>query len=68
MSLDIHRCRFLDYNPSAITSLSFTTDSSTKTTASDVRLAVGRGNGNIEIWNPRHNWIHEIVSSITNHI
>lgn len=27
----------------------------------DLRLAVGRNNGDIEIWNPKFNWTHEIT-------
>ncbi|KAI5949465.1 hypothetical protein KGF57_004675 [Candida theae] len=27
----------------------------------DLRLAVGRSNGDIEIWNPRHSWTHELT-------
>lgn len=62
MALDIHRCRFVDYNPHAITALAFTQNSSVKNNASNVRLAVGRSNGSIELWNPRYSWIHELVS------
>ncbi|CCE62853.1 hypothetical protein TPHA_0D02150 [Tetrapisispora phaffii CBS 4417] len=32
-----------------------------KLTPSDLRLAVGRSNGNIEIWNPRNGWFQELV-------
>ncbi|KAK9456589.1 WD40-repeat-containing domain protein [Dipodascopsis uninucleata] len=28
-------------------------------TPKSLRLAVGRANGDIEIWNPRYNWVHE---------
>ncbi|ODV95860.1 hypothetical protein PACTADRAFT_49302 [Pachysolen tannophilus NRRL Y-2460] len=57
--MDIHRCRFVDFTPHTITSLAFSHQSTRKFTPTDLRLAVGRANGNIEIWNPRHNWVHE---------
>ena len=60
--MDIHRCRFVDYTPHTITSLAFSHKSSlTSLPTADVRLAVGRSNGDIEIWNPRHNWTHELT-------
>ncbi|KAL6452907.1 UTP4 U3 small nucleolar RNA-associated protein 4 [Candida maltosa Xu316] len=60
--MDIHRCRFVDYTPHTITSLAFSHKSSlTSHSSSDVRLAVGRSNGDIEIWNPRYNWTHELT-------
>ncbi|KAG5419319.1 UTP4 [Candida metapsilosis] len=60
--MDLHRCRFVDYTPHTITSLAFSRPSSPEKLASaDFRLAVGRSNGDIEIWNPRHNWIHELT-------
>ncbi|RCK64652.1 U3 small nucleolar RNA-associated protein 4 [Candida viswanathii] len=60
--MDIHRCRFVDYTPHTITSLAFShTSSLTSPPLGDVRLAVGRSNGDIEIWNPRLNWTHELT-------
>lgn len=60
--MDIHRCRFVDYTPHTITSLAFSHKSSlTSPPSGDVRLAVGRSNGDIEIWNPRLNWTHELT-------
>ncbi|KAI3406211.2 UTP4 [Candida oxycetoniae] len=60
--MKIHRCRFVDYTPHTITSLAFSTTSSLdKPTPYDLRLAVGRNNGDIEIWNPRYNWTHELT-------
>ncbi|CCG25814.1 Utp4 U3 snoRNA-associated protein [Candida orthopsilosis Co 90-125] len=60
--MDLHRCRFVDYTPHTITSLAFSQPSSPEKLApSDLRLAVGRSNGDIEIWNPRHNWTHELT-------
>lgn len=53
--MDIHRCRFVLYPPSAINALAFSHASSLTSTSSDfpfLRLAVGRANGDIEIWNP----------------
>lgn len=57
----VHRCRFIDYTPGNITALSFSHTSTTKLTPSDLRLALGRSNGDIEIWNPRDNWCQELV-------
>lgn len=53
--MDIHRCRFVSYPPSAINALAFSHPSSLTSKRSDfpfLRLAVGRANGDIEIWNP----------------
>ncbi|TFY69046.1 hypothetical protein EVJ58_g640 [Rhodofomes roseus] len=61
-SLAVHRCRFVDFSPSAITALAFPplplpSVKGKKSAASSRRkaskpgiLAVGRGNGNIEIY------------------
>lgn len=58
--MDIHRCRFVDYSPHSITSLKFSSSSNTKQPSPEnTRLAVGRSNGDIEIWNPRYSWLHE---------
>lgn len=60
--MNIHRCRFVDYTPHTITAVAFSHSSSVNNVASnDLRLAVGRSNGDIEIWNPRHNWHHELT-------
>ncbi|CCH45436.1 putative WD repeat-containing protein [Wickerhamomyces ciferrii] len=59
MVVDIHRCRFVDYQPHTITSLSFSHKSTKKFSSQDLRLAVARNNGDIEIWNPKNKWIHE---------
>ena len=61
--MDVHRCRFVPYPPSAINALAFSHPSPasdlTETPAS-LRLAVGRANGDIEIWNPLQGvWFHE---------
>lgn len=60
-SLDIHRCQFVDFTPHSITALAFSKPLSKDGSGSDVRLAVGRSNGDIEIWNPRWVWVHELT-------
>ncbi|WYZ44018.1 hypothetical protein EsH8_VII_000454 [Colletotrichum jinshuiense] len=51
--MDLHRCRFVPYPPSAINALAFSHASArSKQQAALSRLAVGRANGDIEIWNP----------------
>lgn len=58
----VHRSRFIDISTGNITALAFSHKSSTtKMTPSDLRLALGRSNGDIEIWNPRENWFQEMV-------
>lgn len=61
--MDIHRCRFVPYQPSAVNVVAFShpyTKSSKQ--ASCARMAVGRANGNIEIWNPLNGmWQQELV-------
>ncbi|KAF2454286.1 WD40-repeat-containing domain protein [Lineolata rhizophorae] len=61
--MDIHRSRFVPYPPSAINAIAFShpnTDGGTGSVPKDLRLAIGRANGNIEIWNPaRGSWVHE---------
>lgn len=60
--MDIHRCRFVDYTPHTITATKFSHKSSASAPIpGDLRLAVGRSNGDIEIWNPRYNWTHELT-------
>lgn len=61
--MDIHRCRFVPYQPSAINAVAFshTRVKSAKQLAL-VRLAIGRANGDIEIWNPADGaWHQELV-------
>ncbi|CCU74500.1 U3 snoRNP/WD40 family protein [Blumeria hordei DH14] len=61
--MDIHRCRFVPIPPSSINALAFSHSniSSNKKTA-PLRLAVGRANGDIEIWNPiKGSWLQEII-------
>jgi len=61
--MDIHRCRFVDYNPSAIQALAFShplpANPQSARIPPSLRLAIGRANGSIEIWNPLANWFHE---------
>jgi U3 small nucleolar RNA-associated protein 4 len=61
--MDIHRARFIPYPSSAINSLAFsaTTDGElSKGGLKNLRLAVGRADGDIEIWNPlRGAWTQE---------
>lgn len=63
--MDIHRCRFVPYNPQAINALSFSHPPSADLAGRGVptlRLAIGRANGDIEIWNPmRGAWLQETV-------
>src|SRR5689334_732222 len=63
--MDIHRSRFVPYPTPAINALAFShsndAELGSKNTA-ELRLAVGRANGDIEIWNPEGGlWIQEIV-------
>lgn len=58
--MDVHRCRFIPYPPSAINSLAFTHTSGVASRNQPLRLAIGRANGDIELWDPRKGaWIHE---------
>jgi U3 small nucleolar RNA-associated protein 4 len=63
--MDIHRCRFVPYNPQAINALAFSHPPSAGVAGRGVptlRLAIGRANGDIEIWNPlRGAWFQETV-------
>ena len=63
--MDIHRCRFVPYPPSAINALAFSHSSSLLASSKGpptLRLAIGRANGDVEIWNPlRGAWHQETV-------
>ncbi|PGH11840.1 hypothetical protein AJ79_04637 [Helicocarpus griseus UAMH5409] len=63
--MDIHRCRFVPYNPQAINALAFSHPPSAEVSGRGVptlRLAIGRANGDIEIWNPlRGAWLQESI-------
>ena len=64
-TMDIHRCRFVPYPASAINAVAFSHSSLPANAPSKhiaVRLAVGRANGDIEIWNPFNGtWLQELV-------
>ncbi|KAK9470637.1 quinon protein alcohol dehydrogenase-like superfamily [Dipodascopsis tothii] len=59
--MNIQRCRFVDYAPHSITALAFSHESASagERAPASLRLAVGRSNGDIELWNPRWGWVHE---------
>ncbi|KAL8714516.1 MAG: hypothetical protein Q9220_001464 [cf. Caloplaca sp. 1 TL-2023] len=63
--MDVHRCRFVPYPPAAINALAFSHSSNLSTSSKGpptLRLAVGRANGDIEIWNPlRGAWHQESI-------
>ncbi|OAL72960.1 hypothetical protein A7D00_2733 [Trichophyton violaceum] len=63
--MDIHRCRFVPYNPQAINALAFSHPPSNEIQGRGfptLRLAIGRANGDIEIWNPlRGAWFQESI-------
>ncbi|KAK4999562.1 U3 small nucleolar RNA-associated protein, partial [Elasticomyces elasticus] len=62
--MDIHRSRFVPYPPSSIQSLAFSRSSETPTSNTALKLAIGRSNGNVEIWNPLNGaWVHEVTFS-----
>ncbi|KAI1870960.1 hypothetical protein JX265_006000 [Neoarthrinium moseri] len=58
--MDIHRCRFVPYPPSAINAVAFSyAHVTSKKKAGLARLAIGRSNGDIEIWNPLNGQWHQ---------
>lgn len=61
--MDIHRCRFVSYNPQGINSVAFSHPPSADLAGrgvSTLRLAIGRANGDIDIWNPQRGaWFQE---------
>ncbi len=63
--MDIHRCRFVPYPPSAINALAFShtsTPNSPSKGPPNLRLAIGRANGDIELWNPlKGAWYQESI-------
>lgn len=62
--MDIHRARAVPYQPSAINALAFSHSSpdSNGTDPSTLRLAIGRANGDIELWNPTSgSWLQERI-------
>jgi U3 small nucleolar RNA-associated protein 4 len=62
-AMDIHRCRFVPYPPSTINALAFSHSHISKDQkTAPPRLAVGRANGDIEIWNPlKGSWLQETI-------
>ena len=53
--MNIHRCRFVPYPPQAINSIAFSHQPNPERSGrgpGNLRLAIGRANGDIEIWNP----------------
>jgi U3 small nucleolar RNA-associated protein 4 len=62
-SLDLHRCRFLSYPPSAINAVAFShPNPKTRPQIANARAAIGRANGDIEIWNPLNGGWHQEVT------
>lgn len=61
--MDIHRCRFVPFPPSTINALAFSHSHISKDQkAAPPRLAVGRANGDIELWNPQGGaWLQETI-------
>lgn len=62
--MDIHRSRFVPYPSSAINALAFSHSEPEygNVDPDTLRLAIGRANGNIEIWNPKNGaWLQEKV-------
>lgn len=62
-TMDVHRCRFVPYPPSTINALAFSHSYIAKDQkTAPPRLAVGRANGDIEIWNPLKGlWLQETI-------
>ncbi|KAK9477178.1 WD40-repeat-containing domain protein [Lipomyces japonicus] len=60
--MNFYRCRFLEPESHSITALAFSHQSAGSSTKApkSLRLAVGRTNGDIEIWNPR-GILHELT-------
>ena len=52
-TMDIHRCRFSEWMPSAACAVTFHPELPL--------LVVGRENGNIELWNTEEKWFCEAV-------
>ncbi|KAF2030308.1 small nucleolar ribonucleo protein-like protein complex subunit [Setomelanomma holmii] len=62
--MDIHRSRFVPYPSSAINALAFSyaEPEHGNQDPESLRLAIGRANGNVEIWNPKNGaWLQEKV-------
>lgn len=63
--MDVHRARFVLYPTSPITALAFSrTNDSGHHPSEPIRLAIGRLDGSIEIWNAlKGNWVQEVAFS-----
>lgn len=59
--MDIHRIRYVPYNPSPINCVAFSQPTASKKSG-PIRLAIGRASGDIEIWNPLNgSWHQETI-------
>ncbi|KAI1368345.1 WD40-repeat-containing domain protein [Xylaria arbuscula] len=59
--MDIHRIRYVPYNPAPINCVAFSQSVASKKNA-PVRLAIGRASGDIEIWSPLSgSWHQETI-------
>lgn len=60
VAMDIHRCRFVPFPASPINAVAFSHP--LLNSKRPARLAIGRANGDIEIWNPLNgNWFQESI-------
>ena len=62
--MDVHRARFVPYPASSISTLAFSrsSDNGYIGPLPALKLAIGRANGNIELWNPQKgSWVQETV-------
>ncbi|CAK7263455.1 U3 small nucleolar RNA-associated protein [Sporothrix epigloea] len=64
--MDIHRCRFVPFKAAAINAVAFShphlASDSKYSRGAPARMAIGRANGDIEIWNPMNgSWLQETV-------
>jgi len=56
------QCRFVDYQPAKISALAFSHPSNSKQPPpASLLLAVGRSNGDIDLWSPLYEWVHKTV-------
>lgn len=65
--MDIHRSRFVPYPTFGISAVAFSRSSDDVPTSDglpqpELKLAIGRANGDIELWNPQNgNWVQEAI-------
>ena len=62
--MDIHRSRFVPYPTAAVSSIAFSrpNDAGYEGPLPPLKLAIGRCNGSIEIWNPQNGlWVQEKI-------